>query len=510
MSGLVIFPILLPLVTALLMVAGGLRRVGLWQQPVSALSVLTLVIVAAVLFDHAAAGELAVYHVGDWPARYGIVLVLDRLSALMLLLTAVVAAFSLIYGFGGADRDQGSFHALFHFQLAGLNAAFLTGDLFNLFVAFELLLIASYALLMHGAGPERSRAGLHYAVMNLVGSSLFLIAIGLIYGVTGRLNMADLAAWTAGTDLAQQPVVRVAGAMLLVVFGLKAALAPLYGWLPSTYSAASAPVAALFSVMTKVGIYAMLRMWVLISPDRVGDELGAGLLVAGMVTLFLGNLGAIACSQLRRTIGYLLIGSVGTLVIALAFGTAPSIAAGLYYLVHSTLLAAALFLLADLVARQRGPAADALRAGPGVAQPALLGLGFLVAAAAYAGLPPFSGFIGKLLILQSAWDSRLGAWIWATVLVTGLFATIALSRAGSVLFWKSGAPSGDGPGAGAASAVRTAPVLALLTLSVALAVVAGPAMEYADATAKQLLDRDNYVSAVLGAPSSGAAGSQTP
>jgi multicomponent K+:H+ antiporter subunit D len=506
MSGLVIVPILLPLVTALLMAAGGLRRVGLWQQPVSTLSVLALAIVAAVLLGHAAAGELTVYQIGDWPPRYGIVLVLDRLSALMVLLTAVVAACSLIYGVGGADRDQGSFHALFHFQLAGLNAAFLTGDLFNLFVAFELLLIASYALLMHGAGPERSRAGLHYAIINLVGSSLFLIAIGLIYGVTGRLNMADLAAWTANTDLAQQPVLRVAGAMLLVVFGLKAALAPLYPWLPSAYSAASAPVAALFSIMTKVGIYAMLRMWVLITPDRLGGEVGAGLLIVGMGTLLLGNFGAIACSQLRRTIGYLLIGSVGTLVIALAIGTAHSIAAGLYYLLHSTLLAAALFLLADLVAQQRGPIGDVLRAGPGVAQPVLLGLGFLVAAAAYAGLPPFSGFIGKLLILQSAWGSAHGSWIWATVLVTGLFATIALSRAGSMLFWKSEAP----PGGGAVLAVRTAPVLALLALSMALAAVAGPVMDYADATARQLLDRDRYLTAVLGAPPSGATGSHKP
>src|SRR5690606_2213561 len=231
------------------------------------------------------------YRLGDWPAPFGIVLVLDRLSALMLVLTAAVALFSLLHAVQGQDRAGPLYHPLFQLQLVGLNGAFLTGDLFNLFVFFEILLIASYCLLVHGSTAPRLRAGVHYVVLNLAGSSLFLIAVGTLYGVTGTLNMADMAQKVALLGAPDAALVRSAALLLLVVFALKAALVPLYFWLPAAYSAASAPVAALFAIMTKVGVYSIVRVYTLIfgSGGGVAAEVATPwLLPLALLTVVLG------------------------------------------------------------------------------------------------------------------------------------------------------------------------------------------------------------------------------
>ncbi|MDX9768130.1 MAG: proton-conducting transporter membrane subunit, partial [Ectothiorhodospiraceae bacterium] len=260
MSHWIILPILLPLAAAVLLLAGtplGLsfkRRVGL------AATVLMLP-VALKLLAIASGGDVQVYALGDWPAPVGIVLMLDRLSAMMLVLTSVLALASLLYAVSGSDALGRNFHALFQLQLMGINGAFLTGDIFNLFVFFEILLLASYGLLMHGGGAPRARAGLAYVVLNLVGSSVFLVGLGLLYGTLGTLNMADMALQVRLAPADDIPLIRTAATLLLVVFGLKAAMLPLFFWLPRAYGAASAPVAALFAIMTKVGIYAIVRTY---------------------------------------------------------------------------------------------------------------------------------------------------------------------------------------------------------------------------------------------------------
>ncbi len=496
MSHAVILPVLLPFLSAVLMVLLGDRRRGA-QRALAAASCAALLVLGLGAVAHAAGGAIEVYRLGGWPAPFGIVLVLERLAALMLALTALVAVATLAAAIGDRWDARGKhFHAFFQFQLMGLNGAFLTGDLFNLFVFFEVLLTASYGLLLHGRGAERLRAGFHYVLVNLAASALFLVGVALLYAVTGTLNFADLALRVPQVAPADVPLVRAAALLLLVVFAVKAAVFPLYLWLPRAYVAAPPPVAALFAIMTKVGVYAILR----VHGAVFGADAGAAALVAGpwllwgaLATAALGVAGAFAAATLARLAAYLTVASVGTLLVSVAVFTGPSLGAALYYLVHSTLVIAALFLLAERIAAQRPAAGDRLAPDAPVAQPAVLGGAFLVAGASVAGLPPFSGFVGKLAILQATAALPATPVLWAVLLATGFLAMLALARAGSALFWKT---------AGAASAVAApssslVPAAALLACGVALAVGAGPAQRYADAAARQLLDRGPYAAAVL-------------
>ncbi len=493
----IIAPILLPLLTGVLMllVARGALRT---QRALGLISTLALAGIAGLLFWLAFAGDYGVYALGNWPAPFGIVMVLDRLSALMLLLTALVGLFTLWYACHGADATGKNFHPLFQLQLAGLNGAFLTGDLFNLFVFFEVLLIASYGLLLHGGGAARVRAGLHYVVLNLSGSALFLIAMGILYGLTGTLNMADLALKVAQAPAEQAALLRTGALLLLVVFALKAALLPLYFWLPAAYSNASAPVAALFAIMTKVGIYAMVRIYTLIFGAEAGVAAHVAadwLLPLALATLLLGMLGALASATLRRLIAYLIVVSTGMLLTAVGLFTTPALGAALVYLVHTTLVSAGMFLLADVIARQRGALGDALTPARDLAQPVLLGALFFMGAMALVGLPPLSGFLGKVIILQAAQGEAQVAWVWGVVLAGSLLGLVALSRAGSVIFWNTAEPTAGGTPAGAAT---LAPVVILLACSPLLAAFGGEVVAYAHATAEQLAQRNGYIDAVLG------------
>lgn len=500
MSGyLVIMPVLVPFLAGALLLLLPARSRTL-RRAVSLVSVLLMLAAGVMLLLMSYDGSIHTYRLGDWPAPFGIVLVLDRLSALMLVLTAAVALFSLLHAVQGQDRAGPLYHPLFQLQLVGLNGAFLTGDLFNLFVFFEILLIASYCLLVHGATEPRLRTGVHYVVLNLAGSSLFLIAVGTLYGVTGTLNMADMAQKVALLGAEDAALVRSAALLLLVVFGLKAALVPLHFWLPSAYSAATAPVAALFAIMTKVGVYAIVRVYTLIFGAGAGvaaDVAAPWLLPMALVTVVLGMIGATGSRELGRMQGYLLIGSVGIMLSSIALFSTPSIAAGLYYLVHSTIVMAGMFLLTDLIAKQRGDRADLLLSGAPLLQPALLGLLFFTGAVAVAGVPPLSGFIGKALILASAAPMAAMPWVWAVVLGSGLLALIALSRAGIVLFWDMH-PEDDADGAGPWRARAFGPTAGLFALIIAITVFAGPLSGFTEATAGQLLAPHDYIRAVLG------------
>lgn len=500
MNHLIIAPVLLPCLTAVLLLFLAKQDKAI-QRAVSVLSTLALLAVSIALVAEAAKGGFGVYSLGDWPVPFGIILVLDRLSAGMVLLTSVVAVGSLLYAVQGWDLKGTNFHALFQFQLMGLNGAFLTGDIFNLFVFFEVLLIASYGLLLHGGGADRVRAGLHYVVVNLTGSALFLIALGIIYGTFGTLNMADMAAKAAGIAPESVPLAQAGAFLLLVVFSIKAAVLPLYFWLPGAYRSASAPVAALFAIMTKVGIYSILRVFTLVFGPEGGvlADIALPILVpAGLLTLGLAALGALAAKDLRTLLAYLVIVSVGTLLVALGISGQGALAAGLYYLVHSTVVVAGLFLLAELIRNQRGDRGDTLLPAPPVRQPAILGSLFFLGAMGVAGLPPLSGFLGKALLLRSAVDSPHVAWIFGVVLLGSLLSLVALSRAGSVLFWKTEGSREPEGGVVSATGGALLPVILFLGMTSVLVLAAGPIYTFADAIAAQLANPAGYISGVLG------------
>jgi multicomponent K+:H+ antiporter subunit D len=507
MNHLVIAPILLPLLAGIIHLFG--RHLAYhWRRGFSFAVLLGQIGLAAALLHAVSDGDILTYAVGNWPAPFGIVLVADRLSAWMLLVTAVLALFPLIYASRGIDVSGRHFHILYQLQLMGLNGAFLTGDLFNLFVFFEVLLLASYGLILHGGGRLKTRAGLHYVVLNLCGSALFLIAVGTLYGLFGTLNMADLARKMASVSPENLGPARAAGLLLFAVFALKAALLPLYLWLPAAYAQTSAPIAALFAIMTKVGAYSILRVMTLIFAGQAGGMLiEPWLLPLALASLLIGLFGALAARALREQVAYLVVASIGTLLTAFSLGSVAGIAAGLYYLPHTTFTAAALFLLADRIAHGRGEQlADRFMPGPAMAGAPILGGLFFVSAILAVGLPPLSGFVGKFLLLRAALEHPHWPWIVGTVLSGGLLGLIALARSGSLLFFRTQPASQDSTGHLPATTAPTAsfdaiallPVFGLLALTIVLTVAAGPLYAFALATAEQLLQPYQYVHAVLG------------
>jgi multicomponent K+:H+ antiporter subunit D len=507
---LVVAPVVLPLVAGALCALLGARA----PRATAALSLaatLGFALIALLLLRQADAGAVQPYLLGNWRAPFGIALALDRLSALMLLLTALVALVALLYALGGEQRRGAHFHALFQLQLMGLAGAFLTADLFNLFVFFEVLLSASYGLMLHGHGAgrrERLKATVHYLIFNLSGSALFLFAVSLLYGLTGTLNMADLALRLADLPGESAALAQAAALMLLVVFAVKAALLPLYFWLPDAYASATAPVAALFAIMTKVGVYAIARTTTLLFPagdDGLGSA--ASLVFAPMLpalalaTLLLAALGVMAAQRLRGLIAYLVVASAGTLLLAIGLATRESVAAGLFYLVNSTLVAAAWFLIADRLGAARA-GGDAMR-HPGAVAPrawAPLGVAFFVAAVAVAGMPPLAGFFGKALLLQAAGNTPWAGWAVALVLGSSLAIVVALARAGSSIFWKpSPSPAAAPPGLLPHHPLHAGAIMLGLALVIGSSALARPLSAFTDAAAGQLFDRRAYIEAVLGA-----------
>ncbi len=499
MNHWLIAPILIPLI-------GGFVQIFIGYAPLNlrrtlGLATTTLLLVSALtLLAMADDGSYRVYAFGNWAPPFGIVLVLDRLAALMVFVTALLGLFCHLFSIGRTDESSRQFHALFLFQLMGLNIAFLTGDLFNLFVAFEVLLIASYGLLLHGGGTARTVPGLHYVVLNLVGSALFLIAVGMIYSVTGTLNMADLAMTIPGLADDNLPLVKAGGLLLLVVFALKAALLPLCFWLPRAYATATAPVAALFAVMTKVGVYAIIRVFTLMFGDGAGELAGLGmnwLFPLSLLTMVMGMIGMIGSGNLRTLVSWQVVISVGTLLAAVALGSPEGLSAALFYMVHTTWITAGLFLVANLIASQRGTASDQIVTAPPMHNRTFLSILFMLGATAAAGLPPLSGFFAKLLVMKAATPGLAMGALWTVILLSGFISLVAYSRAGSIVFWRTTEGHvADNEPLRAPMAVATG---ALIALSIALVVAAGPLTRYTDETAAQLENTAGYTS-ILNAP----------
>ncbi len=523
---LIVAPVLLPLVAGATILLLKERRLVVKRIIALGTAFAQLAVAIVLLANMAAvgfAGERATtaYLVGNWPAPFGIVLVLDWLSALMLVLTGILGVASLIYATARWDSAGPRFHALLLFQLMGLNGAFLTGDLFNLFVFFEVLLAASFGLLLHGSGKPRIKAALHYVAINVATSLLFLIGAALVYGVTGTLNMADLTVRIPATDAGDLALLQSGIAILGVAFLVKAGMYPLGFWLPRTYSAAAPPVAALFAILSKVGVYAMLRVYLLLfgGGEARGESFGEEwLLFGGMATIAFGMVGVLAARTLTRIAGYSLIVSAGTLLAAVGAGHGDVLAGALFYLVSSTLGVSAFYLLIELIDRREAapllagePVFDDEYAGPpegpeteiGVVIPAtlaIIGGGFAFCALQISGLPPLSGFIAKFAMIDGLLNldtsNTLTDWVLIGLIITsGLATLIATSRAGIDLIW--------GPSDMHQPALRVSealPVGLLLTVSLGLMIFAGPVMSYMERTSQSLADRQGYVEAVLGAP----------
>ena len=503
----------LPLAVAALMLPLDERRHRL-KAALSLAASFALLAIAIALVSRATAPVAHVYALGGWPAPFGIVLVADRLSALMVLLAAALGAAALVFSIARWQRAGPHFHSLVHFLLAGLNGAFLTGDLFNLFVFFELLLVASYGLALHGSGAPRVSASLHYIVVNLAASLLFLIGVSLMYGVAGTLNMADLALRLPRVSPADRALFEIGAAALGLAFLVKAGMWPLGFWLPATYSAASAPAAALFAILSKVGVYAVIRVWFIVFGGGPGAEL---LAYGGMATLAYGIAGVLSSQQLGRLAGFSVVVSSGTLLAGVGLGGIAATGAVIYYMAASTLGLAALFLLIELVERARLPGADVLAVTAdafgvadepepqeevGVVIPAamaLLGLCFAGIALLVAGLPPLAGFVGKFVLLAALLDADpIPAAVWpllALLLASGLAAIIGFGRAGVNVFWSSQERSVP-----RVRIIELAPIAALLGACLVLTVAAGPALRYTQEAARALHSPGGYIQEVLRAP----------
>ncbi|CAD5107137.1 monovalent cation/H+ antiporter subunit D [Zestomonas carbonaria] len=523
---LIILPILIPLFAAVALVPMDetRRRSKVAIGVVAVLLQLAVALYWVVVADRVeGSAPAAVYLLANWDSPVAISLALDRLNALMLLLNAVLAIAALIFAAAKWDRVGVHFHVLFQLLLMGINGAFLTNDLFNLFVFFEVMLAASYGLLLHGSGRVRVKAGLHYIAVNLVASSIFLVGVALMYSASGTLNMADMAYKVATLGAADRQLFETGAAVLAVAFLIKSAIWPLNFWLPASYGAAVAPVSAIFAIMTKVGFYVLLRLWLLVFGESAGvsSSFGAAWLVGlGLITLGYAIFGMLAATNFKRFAGFSVIASAGTLLTAIPLGGSQGTAAALYYLLASTLAVAAFYLLVDLLDRIRDFSASLLavtiesfeaegmilpeESEVGVAIPAamaFLALSFGLCLLVLSGLPPLSGFVGKFALLVSALGSEAGSamqyavWLFVILLVVaGFAATLTLTRLGIQLFWV--------PERHKKPRLRLAeagPLTALIGLTVLITLAAGPVLGYLQRAADALHAPAAYIEGVLGA-----------
>lgn len=509
-----------------------LRRHAVAQRIISIAVVAVVLALESLMLASVWDGGATAVLLGGWAPPFGITMVVDQFSALMLVVSSVVSLAVLIYATsqGAADGDDDGpvsiFFPAYLILVAGVSNAFLAGDLFNLYVGFEILLTASYVLLTLGGSPERVRAGTTYVVISIVSSLLFLTAIAMIYGATGTVNMADLAVKLGELPAGTQTVLHL---MLLCAFGIKAAVFPLSFWLPDSYPTAPAPVTAVFAgLLTKVGVYAIIRTQTLLFPDDRLDDL---LLWVALATMVVGILGAVAQTDIKRMLSFMLTSHIGFMILGVGLGSRAGLAAAIYYVVHHIVVQTSLFLVVGLMERRAG-SSNLDRLGSLAKVAPLLAVLYFIPAMNLAGIPPFSGFLGKLGLVDAA--VRDGSWLaWTLVvggMVTSLLTLLAVARVFNRGFWRP-ASEAESPDplllmaeAQDGSRVRTYQVVAdrpesrfsdrgdvavlpsgmvwctgaLVAVGVALTVFAGPLFGYADRAADALTHPQQYIEAVLG------------
>ena len=454
----------------------------------------SLVVAVAALVDVARNDSIEVSALGGWRSSIAITLVADRLSAVMLVIALATLLAVMVFAIGQQSRDEQSpfYHPTYLVLVAGISQAFLAGDLFNLFVAFELLLIASYVLLTLEGTNEQIRSGTTYVVLNVVESMILLLAVGLIFAATGTVNMAVLAERLG--DLPDGVALGL-NLLLLVAFGIKAAVFPLFFWLPDSYPSAPSSVTAIFAgLLTKVGVYAIIRTETLLFPG--GEE--TLLLVIGGATMVIGILGAMSHTQMKRILSFHIVSQIGYMIMGIGFGTAAGLAATILFLVHQIPVKTALFLVEGIVEKETGSSSFD-RVGGLIHRSGPLAVLFLLPALSLAGLPPFSGFVGKLSLVREGFDTGQYV-ITGVAIVVSLFTLVSMTKIWTGLFWGEVEPV---PLANDRGILRRHPlmsastvVLVLATLIVALS--AGPIYDYCEAAARQLADATRYIEAVMG------------
>jgi multicomponent Na+:H+ antiporter subunit D len=498
MTWLVPLPVVMPLLGAAVTLL--MYRRPRVQLAVSVSVMTATLAVAAALLVLSRAGPLVVA-VGGWPVPLGIVLVADRLAALMLVVSSGVTLCVLLYSIGqrAAGGDEGAPLAVFYpaylILTAGVTNAFLAGDLFNLYVGFEILLAASYVLITLGGTETRVRAGTTYVIVSLLSSVIFLVGIGLVYAATGSLNMAQL---VSRLDALPEGVALLLQSMLLLAFGIKAAVFPLSAWLPDSYPTAPAPVTAVFAgLLTKVGVYAIIRTETLLFP---GGRMADVVLVAALATLVIGILGAVSQSGIKRMLSFILVSHIGYLLFGIGLASRAGIAAAVFYTVHHIVILTTLFLVAGLIERHGGTTAFERLGGLARTAP-VLGVLFFVPAFNLAGIPPFSGFIGKLGLVSAGvrQGGPLAYVLIAGALLTSLLTLYAIGRVWNLAFWRSPACAFPDGQSRPSSRLMVAATTALVVAGVALTLVAGPLYDFSYAAATELIARAPYVQAVFSA-----------
>jgi len=497
MSWVLASPIIIPFATAVLAFLFRSGPEGRWISVAG--SALLLFAGAVLMIDVLDQGVVAA-QMGTWAAPFGITLVADLLSAVMVVITGITGLAVAVYALSDIDeaKEQLGYHALFHVLLAGVCGAFLTGDLFNLYVWFEVMLISSFGLLILGGNKIQLDGGIKYVTLNLVSTILFLAGIGLLYGMTGTLNMADLALRVPQVE--NQGLVVVIAMMFMVAFGVKAAVFPLFFWLPASYHTPAISVSAIFAgLLTKVGVYALLRMFTLVFTTDTDYTHTVLLWVAGF-TMVTGVLGAAAMNDMRRILSFHIVSQIGYMILGLALYTPLAIVGAVFYLVHHIVVKANLFLVAGVAQRIAG-STDLDRIGGLYKYAPFLGFLFLIPAFSLAGFPPLSGFWAKYVLVKASLDIE-AYWIAAVALVVGLLTIYSMTKIWGYAFWK---PHPDAEVKPRLSLLPTydrvtllAPIAFLATLTCIIGLFPEPFVQFAERSAEQLLNPTAYIAAVLG------------
>jgi len=498
MSWLLATPLLLPFLTA---VAAFLLRMGPAGRWISVAGNVALAIAAGLLMARVLDDGVIAMQMGAWAAPFGITLVADYLGAVMVVITAITGLAVSVYALADIDeaKERLGYHALFNVLIAGVCGAFLTGDLFNLYVWFEVMLISSFGLLVLGGRKVQVDGGVKYVTLNLISTILFLAGIGLIYGMTGTLNMADIAVTLR--EVENQGLVTVVAMMFMVAFGVKSAVFPLFFWLPASYHTPAFAVSAVFAgLLTKVGVYALIRMFTLVFTEDTGFTHEILLWVAAL-TMFTGVIGAAAQNDFRKILSFHIISQIGYMIMGLALYTPLAVAGAVFYLVHHIIVKANLFLVAGVADRLAG-STDLKRIGGLYKSAPLLAVLFLIPAFSLAGFPPLSGFWAKYVLVYAALEIQ--GWVIAFVaLLVGLLTIYSMTKIWAEAFWKAH-PEGTEPTLSRLDATARAqlliPVAALAALTLVIGFFPDPFITFAETAAAQLLDPDDYIAAVLGGP----------
>ena len=495
-NSLVPLPIVLPLLGAAVSIIGGRFRV--WQRVVTLVTLASVLVISILLVVEADDKAFVVHEGGGWPAPLGVSLMADRLAAMMLVTSAIVLLVVAVYAIGqpGEEQARVAFHPLYLVLASGVAASFLTADLFNLFVAFEMMLAASYVLITLGGRPDQVRSGMSYVVISLVASTLFITVLALLYMATGTVNMADLA---VRLDQVDGPVRAAFALALFVVFGIKAGVFPLFFWLPDSYPTAPGPVTAIFAgLLTKVGVYAIIRTQTLMFEPT--EWMGQVIIIVAVLTMVIGGLGAIAQDDMKRILAFHIVSQIGYMIFGLGLFTVAGVAGAIIYVINNMVVKTVLFLVAGVVERRAGSSrlseiGGLVRGAPFIA------LLFAVSALSLAGLPPFAGFVAKLAVIDAGIEAA--SWVGvAGCLVAGVLTLFSMLKIWSGVFWgvpdetPRSEPIIDSRLGGPVLMVGATAVLA--TVSIAVALAAGPLLDMAVRAGEDLIARDGYIEAVLG------------